>query len=103
MKINIRTKALFLGAIISGMLLFAAATAPADTYFQAVNEASGGDWTQPIWTNAATITPVAATNGNDYISAMVNGINFAVRTINTATQVQSFAGDHLLMPARIAR
>lgn len=93
MKTNIRTKALFPGATIFGAILFAAATVPAATIFQTVNQASSGQWTDAIWGSP----PAVATAGNDYISAMVSGTHFAVRTINTATQIQSFAGDHLII------
>ena len=111
MKTNFQTKAVFSGAIISGAILLAAVTAPADTYFQSVNEANSGDWTQAI-VNSVTPTPVAATSGNDYISGIVNGTNFAVRTINTSTLSPEFCrrpSDYsngcaliLNMPVRIA-
>jgi len=63
MKTNIRSRALFPGAALLGMILFAGATAPAAIFTQTVNESGSGDWTQSIWGSPTSV----ATAGNSYL------------------------------------
>lgn len=98
MKTNTRNIFFTPGAALLGLILFVNTTASAAVFFQAVNQQAGGtDWTQAIWTNAAQTVPVVATSGNDYWVGAFGSTFGAVRTINTAVNPQSFAGDHLIL------
>ncbi len=97
MKINTRSVSITPAAALLGLMLFVSPPASAELFFLAVNQSGSGDWTQPIWTNATTPIPVAATSGNDYLAGTLAGVFGAVRTINTPSTPQSFAGDHLIL------
>ncbi|HEY5297154.1 MAG TPA: autotransporter-associated beta strand repeat-containing protein [Verrucomicrobiae bacterium] len=94
MKTNIQTKSILWGATIIGMILSGGASASADTITNSINQSGSGDWTQAIWGSP----PAVAASGNDYlVGGPLGGTFNAVRTINTGSTPQSFAGDHLIL------
>lgn len=88
MKIRKRFQSLFFGATISGVILFADATASAATILQTVTEGAGMDWTAPSWGSPTNV----ATSGNNYETP---NSSFTVRTPNknlTGLYSTNFAG-----------
>ena len=91
MKAIMLNRALFLGVIIFGTMLFTCATVSGQNILQTVTEGAGTDWTAASWGTPAA----AAVGGNTYETP---NSSFAVRTPNknlTGLYSTNFAGNGL--------